>query len=251
MKDIVFYSRNKLDIYSPKLLQMMKKMPFANDFVYFCIDKNPKTNTVNEEVLYLFEIEDIPTMYVQGKKLVGPETFKWLKAIHQEINEPQGGYQGQGMQQHQGQGMQQHQGQGMQQHQGQGMQQHQGQGSYQQHQGQGGYQQHQGQGGYQGMQQQGQGVQPDGGQQDQGMALMGAGGNDSNFANPFDISSTTIGDPNFTKDDLQRPMETKAPETPDRYDDLIRQYEQSYKSELSPIGMQSNRGGFAGGGMMN
>ena len=178
MKDIVFYSKNKVDIYSPKLLQMMRKMPFAKDFVYFCIDKNPKTGVVNEEVLYLFEIEDIPTMYVQGKKLVGPETFKWLKSIHQEMMEPQ---QQQQPQQFQPQ--------------------------FQSHGGgfQGGQQGHGGfQGGHQGpgmqrpniQQYQQQQLPPQQPPQDLNGGLMGAGGSDSTYANPFDMSSTTIGDPN-------------------------------------------------------
>lgn len=89
MKDIVFYSKHKRDIHSPKLLQMIKTMPFAKNFSYFCIDKDPLTQKANQDVLYLFEIEEVPTMYVQGKKYKGIEAFEWLEQVYNELHSRQ------------------------------------------------------------------------------------------------------------------------------------------------------------------
>jgi hypothetical protein len=229
MKDIVFYSKSRVDIYSPKLLQIMKTMPFAKKFSYYCIDVDPLNPDSKKDVLNLFDIREVPTMYVEGNKLVGPEAFEWLQEINSQIQRPQ---QQQVYQQQQGYQQQQQQG-------------------YQQQQQ--GYQQQQQQG-YQNQQPQ-QRQMPSGpmlpDQQQQPFNGGGGGGlgtiNDSgsNFAS-LDQNITTISGQDFNVNQLT-PVETK--QKSDNYNDILKSYEQQYKSDLKPVGLpdqQQVQSGFAG-----
>jgi len=226
MKDIIFYSKNKLDVYSPKLLQIIKTMPFAKEFSYYCIDKESNEPNCKKDILFLFEITDVPTMYVQGKKLVGPEAFDWLEFMYNKMNGGGGG----GHQQQQQQPKQQSQ--------------------YQMPQQQTQYQQQQ-----QLPQQQRQfnpyernGNEPSSqiGLDSIGLSGMSDGGSNM-YANPFDPTATTISGQQFTKQDIEHPMETKGPSQSDKMDDILRTYESAYKDELmSPVGLPPLQGGLGG-----
>lgn len=86
MRDIIFYSKHKKDIYSPQLLKMLKMIPFHKDFLYYNIDKDPETGKVNDDVIQMFEIETVPTIYFKGQKLEGVAAFDFLKRIFEQMN---------------------------------------------------------------------------------------------------------------------------------------------------------------------
>jgi len=90
MKNVVFYSNYKRDINSPKLLALIKTMPFAKEFFYFCIDPDPVTRKRNEPLLFILDVVNVPTMFVNGEKLEGKEAFAWLRQVSQQLHqEPQ------------------------------------------------------------------------------------------------------------------------------------------------------------------
>jgi hypothetical protein len=232
MKDIVFYSKNRIDKFSPKLLEIMKTMPFAKEFAYYCIDNTPNNPTAKKDVMALFEIKEVPTMYVDGKKYVGPEAFEWLEDISIQLQNPQ---------QHQQQMYQQQQ----QQQQPPPMYQQQQQQQQQPMQRRGPMNNND----FQQQQQQQPQQQPQQQSQQDGLQGFGGGG-DSDYANPFDASSMTISGENFTAEQLERNgkgADTKK--TAENFDNVMEQYTQQYKSELKPLGVPSQqdmRGGFAG-----
>jgi hypothetical protein len=224
MKDIVFYSKNRIDKFSPKLLEIMKTMPFAKEFAYYCIDNTPNNPNAKKDVMTLFEIKEVPTMYVDGKKYVGPEAFEWLQDISMQLQNPQ-----QQQQQHQQQQMYQQQQQQQQQQQPMQRRGPMNNNDFQQQQPQQQQQQQQ--------------------QQQDGLQGFSGGGGDSDFANPFDSTSMTISGDNFTAEHLQRgPIDTKK--TAENFDNVMEQYTQQYNSELKPLtgGQQNMMGGGGGGG---
>ena len=84
MRNTVFYSKSKKDENSPRFLSIMGKMPFAKDFIYFCVDPDPVSKKRNEDLLTVLGITDVPTMYVDGQKYVGEDAFQYLRmAVHQ------------------------------------------------------------------------------------------------------------------------------------------------------------------------
>jgi len=79
MQNTVFYSKAKIDENSPRVLQMMQNMPFANDFLYYCVDADPVTKKRNTDLLTVLGITDVPTMYIDGQKYVGEAALDWLR----------------------------------------------------------------------------------------------------------------------------------------------------------------------------
>jgi hypothetical protein len=87
MKNIVFYSRLKADQFSPRLLEIMKHMPksFQSEFVYYCVDPDPITKQRNNDILHLFSVTRVPTMYVDGTKYEGDDAFTWLMMNYNQM----------------------------------------------------------------------------------------------------------------------------------------------------------------------
>lgn len=81
MKNVVFYSKLETDPHSSVLLSILEKMPFAGQLCYYCV--NPKK--INKDLLTILEINDLPTMYIDGVKLVGNEAFEWLREQVQKM----------------------------------------------------------------------------------------------------------------------------------------------------------------------
>ncbi len=79
MKNVVFYSKTKKDTNSPKLIKLIDMLPFKNEFFYYCVDPDPKTKERNKELLYILDVEKVPTLFIQGEKLVGEDAFKWVQ----------------------------------------------------------------------------------------------------------------------------------------------------------------------------
>ena len=73
MKDIVFYSQHKKDIYSDKLIEMLSMTRYAEQFAYYKVNNNQKG--FNEDVIALFELDIIPTIIFKGKQYEGAEAF--------------------------------------------------------------------------------------------------------------------------------------------------------------------------------
>lgn len=79
MKNVVFYSKYKKDVNSPKLLSLIEQTPFKKDFIYCCIDPDPETKKRNEDLLFILDIKMVPTMYVNGEKYEGDQAMQWLQ----------------------------------------------------------------------------------------------------------------------------------------------------------------------------
>ena len=78
MKNVVFYSKCPKDKLSEKLLSIMTRMPFAREFLYCQVDKDRKYE-LNKDLFYIMEVDKVPTMFVDGKKLDGEQAFAWLE----------------------------------------------------------------------------------------------------------------------------------------------------------------------------
>lgn len=93
MRNIVFYSKSKGDPHSPRLFEILKAMPktFQSEFVYYCIDPDPLTKKRNDDVLHLMGVTEVPTMYVNGEKYVGPDAFEWLLMQYNQLQMAAGG----------------------------------------------------------------------------------------------------------------------------------------------------------------
>jgi hypothetical protein len=79
MKNIVFYSKYKKDVNSPKLLAFINATPFAKEFCFVCIDPDPVTKKRNDDLLFLLEVSEVPTLFVNGEKYVGEDAFEWVE----------------------------------------------------------------------------------------------------------------------------------------------------------------------------
>src|SRR5947209_19043293 len=78
MRNCVFFSKHRKDVYSPKLLELMRNLPNAREFAYVCIDADPVTRKRNEQLIEILEITEVPTIYIRGNKLQGLEAFEWI-----------------------------------------------------------------------------------------------------------------------------------------------------------------------------
>jgi hypothetical protein len=87
MKNVIFFSRFRKDVNSPKLMALLKSTPFAKDFYNFCVDANPVTKKRNDDLLFILEVTEVPTMFVNGQKYVGEEAFQWLYTQMQQLNQ--------------------------------------------------------------------------------------------------------------------------------------------------------------------
>src|SRR6476659_7166121 len=85
MKNTVFYSKSKKDENSPRLLSIMQKMPFATEFIYYCVDPDPVTKKRNDDLLTVLGITDVPTMYYDGQKFVGKDAFDFLRGLAYQL----------------------------------------------------------------------------------------------------------------------------------------------------------------------
>ncbi len=75
MKNIIFYSKYRKDVNSPRLLELLRGTDLAREFHYYCIDEN-----ASQDALFLLEVDKIPTMYANGEKFVGDEARQWVVA---------------------------------------------------------------------------------------------------------------------------------------------------------------------------
>ncbi|KAJ3222678.1 hypothetical protein HDU81_009679 [Chytriomyces hyalinus] len=78
MKDIVFFSKYREDVNSPKLLSLLKLLPAAKSLCYYCIDRDPVTKKRNDDLLALFEVTAVPTLIIAGETFVGEDAFAWV-----------------------------------------------------------------------------------------------------------------------------------------------------------------------------
>lgn len=212
MRDIIFFSKHKKDIYSPQLLKMLKMLPFHKDFLFYNIDKDPQTGKVNEDVIQMFEIETVPTIYFKGQKLEGVRAFDFLKSIFEQLN--QQGQQGQRFQQ-----VPQMPNRGYQQPQTQTQN-----------------------------PQKVSTSRSEGGIKSFTDSQFNSQF-DSQFASPFE--STTITGENFTEDDIRNPRETKSNSRSFGVEDVLDDYQKQYNQEHNPIGLSNEAVGFAGQAMRN
>jgi glutaredoxin-related protein len=63
-------------MHSQKLLTIIHNKTFEKEFVYFDVMKNKSS----KDVLYLFEVTNIPSIYVDGRLYEGTEAFEWLES---------------------------------------------------------------------------------------------------------------------------------------------------------------------------
>lgn len=85
LKNSVFYSLNKRDPHSRRLVKAIKQMPFGDQFTYVCIDPDPVTKQVNNDLLFILNITKVPTVYVHGTRLEGSEAVEWLQAEMEDL----------------------------------------------------------------------------------------------------------------------------------------------------------------------
>jgi len=93
MKNIIFYSKSKVDQHSPRLFEIMKRMPMQvqSEFIYYCIDPDPVSKKRNDDVLQLLGVSEVPTMYLQGEKYVGKDAFDCLLMLFNQMQAGAGG----------------------------------------------------------------------------------------------------------------------------------------------------------------
>jgi hypothetical protein len=77
--NIVFYSRHRGDIYSSPLLAELDLLQCSSCFKRYCIDPPAPGSKRNEDVLFLFDLTEVPTMYVSGQELVGAYALEWIR----------------------------------------------------------------------------------------------------------------------------------------------------------------------------
>jgi len=230
MKNTIFYSKSKKDENSPRFLKIMEKMPFAGDFIYYCVDPDPVTKKRNDDLLTVLGITDVPTMYYDSQKFVGKDAFDFLRVLVHQMQ--QDGYESPPYPPHQQQPMFENpQQQPMMPPQMQGPPMMPGMGQMPQI------------GGFSGMGMGGGGRMPPGagsvvppGPQLEGNGSAGSGvsgglqggtGNgDLSFADPFAVTDITginsMG--NFSPEQLLTPVQTKNQDGSSRMDDMLKEY---------------------------
>lgn len=81
MRPTIFYSRYSGDIHSPRLLEQMKTLPIAKQFLYVCVDDKKK----NEELFKVLELKRVPTLLVDNTLYTGDAAFQWVAQMKRRL----------------------------------------------------------------------------------------------------------------------------------------------------------------------
>lgn len=91
--NIVFFARHHKDPHSHGLLERLDRLPSAAIFKRYCVvDEDVKGHVKNEDVLRLFDVTEVPTLYVAGTKLVGYQAMDWVDAQLALLQDPPPAY---------------------------------------------------------------------------------------------------------------------------------------------------------------